>query len=171
MITLLESENNTIKTKLKLTCNFRTYQEYDEDDDLQFSATIKEDKFIEDTKECLEYNPELLDSVSSIKADKVEVTYFDFEDESDFESGKLEMNVELSTDSNLSDSDIDYLVEGCFMQIDDYIDANVKGTVYYTQEYFDPYASDGRGEIDKEAYIDEYCHISSIPIDFSWERI
>lgn len=170
MITLLESQDNKVITTLKIVGGFRTYEDYSFEDKLRFSVKMKEDKFINDAKKWIE-DLDDLESVNSLAVDKIEVDSAEFEDDSDYESGKLIITLQLSSDSDISDSDLDYIAECCCDDLYDYLEGHVEGTIEYTEEYYDPYASDYRGERDVTAEIDEYCSISSIFNDISWERI
>ena len=176
MITILKESEETpelkVNTKIEITADCRTYEEYeDEEDTLQFEMNVEEGDLMQG---CKEFESELgqeLDTPQRIEFKNAFINDAYFDDEDDCTSGKVEVHVQILSESSISDSDLDYISELCTDNLADHLSARVRGTIHYSREFYNPYASDHRGEQEVSEEIDETASISCIFDNITWKRV
>ena len=176
MITLLkESASMPVTTKLLITANCRTYEEFDGPDEgahLKYEMSIEDADIMNRFEESEEKSiGESLTPPQAIKVESAVISNAYFEDEEDYESGRIEITITMKSEQTISDTDLPYIAECALADISDNLEAIVRGTYDYVEEYVDYTKDDYRGERMSTAEMLEHTPISHVITNIKCERL
>lgn len=174
MINILEEvvpDNLNVTTKMKVTGNCRTYEDYNEDEEssLYFEMEVSDDNITSELTKMQDEIGEELSPAQKIKFEEVTITDANFALEDDCNSGEFEITCVIKSEKEISDEDLKYIAEICVEPMADRLSANVTGTVTYEST---PYSfGDGITTQEVTREVNETAHISEVTSNIDFKRV